>query len=321
MSFDAANEQELVFRRMLKAFARSPAEAAALCAENLRQAGYLIAPTRSGMCAANRPDQEAIGLAASLGEPICAAVVVSAARAVAKDGFAAAVWLLDGTPDESDVCALRPPSALLGVSAASGIADAAVECEPAVHIFADVTGFTAHGARPHLGVNAVDAACLAACAVHALPLPPFSPAVVRILSIDAGKSSINMIPDQVSMLVEARGDEQSALETLAARIGRAVQSAAEALGATAAIKTRPARSAVCAALARALPGASAVSAPPYTSGRGETLALARYLQCESAYLRIPNADDETRRGAAYANVLRRGAARLREAAERSANHA
>lgn len=74
-------------------------------------------------------------------------------------------------------------------------------------------------------------------------------------------------------------------------------------------------------MSAALPGASAVSAPPYTSGRGETLALARYLQCESAYLRIPNADDETRRGAAYANVLRRGAARLREAAERSANHA
>lgn len=108
-----------------------------------------------------------------------------------------------------------------------------VEQDLVVHIQSRITGFTAHGARPHLGVNAVDAACLAASSIHMIPVLSKGKSSVRVLTIDAGNSSINMIPDQVEMTIEVRSYDNSQLNHLTEKIIHAVDCAAGAVSAKA----------------------------------------------------------------------------------------
>ena len=93
-------------------------------------------------------------------------------------------------------------------------------------------GVPAHGARPHLGVNAIDAAAVAIAAVNAIHLNPnesYSIKATRFLC-DAGVT--NAIPAEATVTWDVRAELNSTMRVLIERAKTAIQAAAATVGAT-----------------------------------------------------------------------------------------
>ncbi len=113
---------------------------------------------------------------------------------------------------------------------------------PAMYYSASATvevvfhGKAAHAARPHLGVNALDAAAHAVQAVNGIHLAPsltWSAKATRFLC-DAGVT--NSIPDKALVCWDLRAAENDAMAALKPQVLRAIESSAEAYGARAEIR-------------------------------------------------------------------------------------
>jgi amidohydrolase len=94
------------------------------------------------------------------------------------------------------------------------------------------TGKAAHAARPHLGVNALDAAAHAVQAVNGIHLSPsltFSVKATRFLS-DAGVT--NSIPAEARVCWDLRSADNEGMAELKAQVERAIAHSAQAFGAT-----------------------------------------------------------------------------------------
>lgn len=116
-----------------------------------------------------------------------------------------------------------------------GLGKAAVRMKysSSVAIQAVITGKPAHGARPHLGVNALDAAVLAINAVNTIHLSPnvtYSVKPTRFLC-DAGV--VNAIPAEATIVFDLRADNNEDMATLKAKVKTAIECAAQSIGATA----------------------------------------------------------------------------------------
>ncbi|MCL1994053.1 MAG: amidohydrolase [Spirochaetes bacterium] len=98
---------------------------------------------------------------------------------------------------------------------------------------ATIEGLSAHGARPHLGVNAIDAACLAVQTVNTIHLNPVIPATVKVTKIHGGGASINVIPDKAEIAFDLRCQENAGMEELVKRVTLAIESSAASIGAKA----------------------------------------------------------------------------------------
>lgn len=98
---------------------------------------------------------------------------------------------------------------------------------------ATITGQTAHGARPHLGVNAIDAAAAAVQAVNAIHINPVIPATCKVTKLHAGGATLNQIPDRAEMALDLRTQQNEAMKTLIEKADRAIKAAAATVGATA----------------------------------------------------------------------------------------
>ena len=98
-------------------------------------------------------------------------------------------------------------------------------------IFIKIQGKTSHGAAPHLGINALDAAAQAVIAVQAVCGTRFSGTIYPIL-LDAGKGAINMIPDHVELILEWKGYCEKYLQEELKRIKETVSYAVETVGAS-----------------------------------------------------------------------------------------
>jgi amidohydrolase len=95
-----------------------------------------------------------------------------------------------------------------------------------------LTGKVAHGARPHLGINAVDAGVLAVNGINAIkgnPAIGHSVKVTRFVSMGSG---INSIPGEVELGFDLRCQDDTEMERLRESVKRAVKAAAEAVGCT-----------------------------------------------------------------------------------------
>lgn len=101
----------------------------------------------------------------------------------------------------------------------------------------DVEGKGCHGARPHLGVNAVEAAVLIANALMALKLNPALAWSCKVTGIKGGYVAPNIIPDKAQMIIDARAQTNELMDELMTKLTRAAQGAAAALGATAKVTT------------------------------------------------------------------------------------
>lgn len=93
-------------------------------------------------------------------------------------------------------------------------------------------GLQAHGARPHLGVNAIDAATSAINAVNAIHLDPnlsYSAKATRFIC-DAGVT--NSIPALATVTWDIRSQQNSTMEILLEKIKNAITAGATTVGAT-----------------------------------------------------------------------------------------
>jgi amidohydrolase len=141
-------------------------------------------------------------------------------------GTGALAMIAGGAIDDVDMILgfhLRPAE-----ECAVGTAIPAVYYSACVTIEATIRGQTAHGARPHLGINALDAGAAAVQAVNGVHMAPgksWSAKATRFLC-DAGVT--NSIPDEARVVFDLRD-----MEVLQARVEKAVQHSVAAYGATA----------------------------------------------------------------------------------------
>lgn len=146
-------------------------------------------------------------------------------------GTGALAMIAGGAIDDVDMILgfhLRPAEECAG-----GTAIPAVYYSACVTIEATIRGQTAHGARPHLGINALDAGAAAVQAVNGVHMAPgksWSAKATRFLC-DAGVT--NSIPDEARVVFDLRAAENEDMEVLQARVEKAVQHSVAAYGATA----------------------------------------------------------------------------------------
>ena len=96
---------------------------------------------------------------------------------------------------------------------------------------ATIEGVSAHGARPHLGVNVIDAACLAVQAVNTIHLDPIVPTTVKATKLQAGSASSNIIPDKAELAFDLRSQENDKMEELIKKTTQTIEAAAVSIGA------------------------------------------------------------------------------------------
>lgn len=116
--------------------------------------------------------------------------------------------------------------------ALDGQASPAIFYSAAARIIATFHGKPAHGARPHLGVNVIDAATAAVIAVNAIHLKPtenYSIKATRFLC-DAGVT--NAIPDEAVVTWDLRAQHNGTMKELKEKFFQAVTPAAATVGAT-----------------------------------------------------------------------------------------
>ena len=96
---------------------------------------------------------------------------------------------------------------------------------------ATIEGVPAHGARPHLGVNAIDAAAAVVNAVNAIRINPVVPCTVKTTKLQAGGATLNAIPDLAEMAFDLRAQQNDVMDELLAKVAKAVENAASSVGA------------------------------------------------------------------------------------------
>jgi amidohydrolase len=96
-----------------------------------------------------------------------------------------------------------------------------------------IKGVPAHGARPHLGVNAIDAAAAVVSAVNAIHLNPVESWSVKTTKLQSGGPTLNAIPDIAEMAFDLRAQSNAVMDQLLDKLSKVVEHAAAAIGATA----------------------------------------------------------------------------------------
>lgn len=96
---------------------------------------------------------------------------------------------------------------------------------------AEIKGLAAHGARPHLGINVIDAAASIVNAVNAIKLNPAVPFSVKTTKLIASSGANNTIPDSAEMIFDLRAQTNGAMESLLEKTRRAIENAAATVGA------------------------------------------------------------------------------------------
>lgn len=100
-------------------------------------------------------------------------------------------------------------------------------------ITAKIIGVTAHGARPHLGVNAIDAATAAVMAVQAIHIDPHIPYSAKATRFLCDTSVTNVIPNEANVTWDLRAQNDETMELLCQKVQSAIKAGAATVGATA----------------------------------------------------------------------------------------
>lgn len=100
-----------------------------------------------------------------------------------------------------------------------------------------VHGKQAHGARPHLGYNAIDAAALIIMAINAIWLNPLDSWSCKATRITGGGLASNIIPNEAEITLDIRCATNQLVEEMMAKLKTAVEGAAMSAGCTAEFTT------------------------------------------------------------------------------------
>lgn len=93
-------------------------------------------------------------------------------------------------------------------------------------------GVPAHGARPHLGVNAIDAAVAAITAVNAIHLNPNDSYSIKATRFSCDSGVTNAIPAEATVIWDVRAELNSTMEKLLDKAKPAIEAGAATVGAT-----------------------------------------------------------------------------------------
>ncbi len=93
-----------------------------------------------------------------------------------------------------------------------------------------IAGKTAHGARPHLGVNAINIATSIIEAVNAMRLDPSVPHSVKATQIESVGNPPNSIPHDVSLTLDMRALDNRVMDEIKIRVGEIAQNSAKMHG-------------------------------------------------------------------------------------------
>lgn len=238
-------------------------------AEALKNAGYevktgfggtgvtgLLKSGNPGPTVALRADMDALGheidgkqcAIHSCGHDAHSSIVMAAAEEIARRGitkgnvkiifqpaeellFGALRTIEDGAIDDVDIILglhLRPKQETKG-----GQATPALYHGASYVMEAKIQGLTAHGARPHLGVNAIDAAAVVIQAVNAIRIDPVVPCSVKTTKIQAGGPASNAIPASAHLTFDLRAQKNVVMDELIEKVKEAVTYGAQSVGAKA----------------------------------------------------------------------------------------
>ncbi len=110
---------------------------------------------------------------------------------------------------------------------------ASVNYTASTFIRIDVKGLASHASRPHLGVNAAEAAAAITNAICAIKLNPLLGWSCKVTQIEAAAAAINVIPDTALLWLDARAQTNDLMDELIRKVEMAASFAAQSVGATA----------------------------------------------------------------------------------------
>ena len=120
--------------------------------------------------------------------------------------------------------------------AKAGEATAALWHGASYQLEAAVSGRTAHGARPHLGVNAIDAAVLVVNAVNCIWENPVDGWSAKVTKFNSNSLIGNAIHDGVDLVFDLRAQKNDVMESMLQKITGIVTSVPAGLGAVGTVK-------------------------------------------------------------------------------------
>lgn len=95
-----------------------------------------------------------------------------------------------------------------------------------------IIGTDAHGARPHLGQNAIEVMALLVQAIHAIHVDPMIPHSAKMTMFQAGGESANIIPGNAVFSLDLRAQANPVMDKLMEQVKNAIHSVAELSGVT-----------------------------------------------------------------------------------------
>ncbi len=98
-----------------------------------------------------------------------------------------------------------------------------------------VKGLNSHGARPHLGINVIDAAVQIVNGINAMHLDPAVPHSIKVTRLLAGGDTINTIPDSADIAIDLRAQDNKTMEEMLAKTKLVIENSAKSLEAEAVI--------------------------------------------------------------------------------------
>ncbi|HET7578506.1 MAG TPA: M20 peptidase aminoacylase family protein [Bacillales bacterium] len=116
--------------------------------------------------------------------------------------------------------------------AANGKATPAIFHGAARLVEGEIIGEDAHGARPHLGTNAIDVGAALVNLVNRIHLNPMVPFSAKVTKFLAGSKSANIIPGSASFSIDMRAQTNEAMKELYAKLEHGVGSLADEFGVT-----------------------------------------------------------------------------------------
>lgn len=116
--------------------------------------------------------------------------------------------------------------------ASLGEAAPAIYYSSSCHVTAHIHGKPAHGARPHLGVNAINAAVAAISSVNAIHLKPTDVYSVKATRFHADAGAVNAIPAEAEVVWDLRAQKNDTMEELQKKVKMAIEGAVMSIGAT-----------------------------------------------------------------------------------------
>ncbi len=114
----------------------------------------------------------------------------------------------------------------------AGDAGPAIYNGAALSINGVITGVAAHGARPHLGINAIEVASAIVTGLGSIHTDPMVPATAKMTRLHAGGESTNIIPDKAHFALDLRAQTNEAMDQLLAGIQKVVDGVRMMTGAT-----------------------------------------------------------------------------------------